>query len=81
MVADDTVQLQVGNVSTVKSKSLNNGMKCDNNGPMGEGQTRFHRIERCATVYSQENKGESKPKTVPPVIKKRSHPPHVPPPL
>ncbi len=49
----------------------------DSNGPEGKGKTRFHRIERHAVVYTQEDKGESKPKTVPKVVKKRSHPPVV----
>jgi len=51
------------------------------NGPEGKGKARFHRIERHATVHSQEDKGESKPKTVPPVVKKRSYPPPVPKPI
>ena len=53
----------------------------DANGPVATGQRRFHRIERCTAVHSQEDRGTSKSKTVPPVVKKRSNPPNVPPPL
>ena len=53
----------------------------DSNGPVGKGQARFHRIERCAAVHTPKDEGESKPKTMPPVVKKRSYPPSVPPPL
>jgi len=49
----------------------------DVNGPQGKGKARFHRIERHAAVHTQEDKGKSKPKAMPPVVKKRSHPPVV----
>lgn len=53
----------------------------DANGPMGESKTRFHRIKKCAAVHPPKDEGAGKPKTMPPMVVKRSNPPYVPPPL